>query len=86
MNSISPLIFTQKFAKYSPRESNRRLASNHFFKECKMVVLSFPQCHCHGWSWSSWSPLCHGKARMGSWCFCTRNIMGCHFIHLMANG
>lgn len=41
-------------------EGNRWLATNHFIEERKMVVLCFPQCHRHGWSWSPQSSLCYG--------------------------
>ncbi|KAE8706680.1 hypothetical protein F3Y22_tig00110388pilonHSYRG00036 [Hibiscus syriacus] len=30
-----------------------------------MVVFSFPQCHCYGWSWCAQSSICHGRASDG---------------------
>lgn len=50
-------------------EGNRRLASYHLIEECKMVVLSFPQCHCYGWSRSPKSTFCYGR----SWMVSTKN-------------
>lgn len=49
---------------YKGAEGDRRLASNYIFKECKMVVLSFPQCHCLGWCRCLKPSICHGESRM----------------------
>ncbi|KAL2564721.1 hypothetical protein AAZV13_19G063500 [Glycine max] len=51
-----------------------------------MVVLSFSQRHCHGWSWCSKPSFCHGKPWMGSWCGDSCVVMDNHTLHTVANG
>ena len=60
---IVPLSITV-WTEISKAESNWRLAANYLIQKSKMVVFSFPQCHCYGWSWCPRSPLCHGRAWM----------------------
>lgn len=40
------------------------MATDYFLKKREMVVLDFSQCHRHGWSWRSRSPVRHVRAWM----------------------